>query len=183
MQRFSQRLIALRKERDITQTDLANAMGKKRSTISGYETEGKEPDFDTLCSLTEFFGVTIDYLLGRDNERTPAGVVFRNDNVNFKKHYDALPPELKPVVTELFDDFYVLLNRDMQNARTKHIVLYRDLLHKLKTARNDIKRLVVGNTNDILAILPQLLNLENSLKNEMAAVLDKLLESDLEGQQ
>ena len=61
---FSSRLVSLRKERKMTQTDLANALHKTRSTISGYETEGKEPDYDMLCSIAKYFGVTIDYLLG-----------------------------------------------------------------------------------------------------------------------
>ena len=104
MSRFSNRLISLRKEQKMTQSDLAKLLGKQRSTVSGYETDGKEPDFDTLCTLADHFEVSVDYLLGRDDERRHADVVFRNDNANFKRHYDALPADLKPVVTEILDD-------------------------------------------------------------------------------
>ena len=38
MQKFSNRLISLRKERGLTQEDLAKLINKKRSTVSGYET-------------------------------------------------------------------------------------------------------------------------------------------------
>ena len=68
MQTFSDRLIALRKERGLTQDDLAQIIHKKRSTVSGYETELKEPDFDVVCFLANYFGVSTDYLLGRTDE-------------------------------------------------------------------------------------------------------------------
>ena len=58
MQNFSNRLISLRKERGLTQEDLARLIHKKRSTVSGYETEGKEPDLDTVCWLADYFGVS-----------------------------------------------------------------------------------------------------------------------------
>ena len=51
MQKFSTRLVSLRKERGMTQEELAKALNKKRSTYSGYETEGKEPDLETVCIL------------------------------------------------------------------------------------------------------------------------------------
>ena len=60
MSRFSNRLISLRKEQKMTQSDLAKLLGKQRSTVSGYETDGKEPDFDTLCTLADHFEVSVD---------------------------------------------------------------------------------------------------------------------------
>lgn len=61
---FPQRLASLRKERGLTQTDLAVILERGRSTISGYEVEGKEPSLTTLCFLACYFGVSTDYLLG-----------------------------------------------------------------------------------------------------------------------
>ena len=118
----------------MTQSDLAKLLGKQRSTVSGYETDGKEPDFDTLCTLADHFEVSVDYLLGRDDERRHADVVFRNDNANFKRHYDALPADLKPVVTEILDDVYVMLKRDMQSNNGERLHLYRDLIHGILRA-------------------------------------------------
>lgn len=179
MNDFSQRLIALRKNRNLTQTELANIVGKKRSTISGYELEGKQPDFKTLCSFAKYFEVTTDYLLGHSNEQSHAAAVFQNDSTNFKKHYDGLPPELKVVVAELFDSFYVLFNRDMRNCKSESLVLYRDLINILKCGRSDLKHLISANSSEMNKALPQLFEAENRLKNDVAAVLDKLLETEL----
>lgn len=179
MKLFSDRIISLRKENKITQTDLANAIHKQRSTISGYETGGKEPDYFTLCLLAEYFEVTVDYILGHNDERTHVAAVFQNDSTNFKKHYDGLPPELKVVVTELFDSFYVLLNRDMRNCKSESLLLYRDLINILKCGRSDLKHLISANSSEMNKALPQLFEAENRLKNDVAAVLDKLLETEL----
>ena len=70
MQKFSTRLVSLRKERGMTQEELAKALNKKRSTYSGYETEGKEPDLETVCILAKYFGVSTDYLLGMEDTAT-----------------------------------------------------------------------------------------------------------------
>ncbi|WP_195985324.1 helix-turn-helix transcriptional regulator [Clostridium sp. D33t1_170424_F3] len=181
MKRFSDRIISLRNERRITQTDLANVINKQRSTVSGYETGGKEPDYDTLCRLAEYFDVTVDYLLGRDEERKHADVVFRNDNTNFKKHYDALPPELKPVVTEIFDDFYVLLNRDMRQGRAERLRLYRELIHKLQASRAEIKNYIESNGGNMEPLfLSELMELQNAFKNEVCAILDQIMQADLD---
>lgn len=62
---FSEKLKQLRKEKGLTQEELALAISKNRSTIAGYETERKEPDHETLRKLADYFDVSIDYLLGR----------------------------------------------------------------------------------------------------------------------
>ena len=73
MQKFSTRLISLRKERGLTQEDLAKLIRKKRSTVSGYEIEDKEPEFETICFLAQYFGVSTDYLLGITDDPTWRG--------------------------------------------------------------------------------------------------------------
>lgn len=67
------RLKELRKDYKLTQEQLGKKLGLSRSTIAMYETNASEPDFETLSKLADFFGVSIDYLLGKDttpkNER------------------------------------------------------------------------------------------------------------------
>lgn len=179
---FSSRLISLRKERQMTQTDLANALHKTRSTISGYETEGKEPDYDMLCSIAKYFGVTIDYLLGVAEARTESEVVFINDTNNFKRHYDALPPLTKQTVAKLYDCFYLLLSRDMQNNNAGRLEVYLELFSVLQSSRADIRKLIDscdGQVSDPL-LLSDLIALQNGLKTDVSAVLDKLMQADVD---
>lgn len=68
---FSERLKKLRMEKGITQKELADRLHISRSTIAGYESLGKEPDGEKLCALADFFGVSVDYLLGGTDSREP----------------------------------------------------------------------------------------------------------------
>lgn len=47
--------------------ELGEIIGVAESTISQYETGKREPDFETLLKLGEFFNVSVDYLLRGDN--------------------------------------------------------------------------------------------------------------------
>ncbi len=66
---FGSRLTSLRKERNMTQNDLANLLGISRGTVGMYEIGKNDPDTSTLFKLADFFSVTVDYLLGRDERR------------------------------------------------------------------------------------------------------------------
>lgn len=66
----------LRKEKGLTQTQLANAVGLGRQAYAYYEKGEREPSPETLCKFADFFGVTVDELLGRtpqlfDDARVP----------------------------------------------------------------------------------------------------------------
>lgn len=54
----------LRKEKGITQTDLAKEISTTQDTISLWELGKSYPDIINVVKLCKFFGVTSDYLLG-----------------------------------------------------------------------------------------------------------------------
>jgi len=66
MATFGERLAELRKGKGLSQADLAGFFKLGQSTIGMYETNKREPDSTVLKGFADFFGVTIDYLLGRD---------------------------------------------------------------------------------------------------------------------
>ena len=59
----------LRKEKHLTQEELANRVGVSKAMISAYETEIRYPSYDVLIKLSAVFGVTTDYLLGLEKRR------------------------------------------------------------------------------------------------------------------
>ena len=59
------RIRDLREDRDLRQSDLAEHTGIDQRTISNYETGKTLPDAYALIKLADFFGVSIDYLVGR----------------------------------------------------------------------------------------------------------------------
>lgn len=64
------RLKKLRKERGITQLQLALALNLNQNAISRYESGTREADYRTLILLADYFKVSIDYLLERTDNPT-----------------------------------------------------------------------------------------------------------------
>lgn len=68
---FNEILRQLRTEKNLSQKDVANAIGVDRTTYTKYETGKSQPDFTTIQKLAEFYSVSVDYLLGRTDIRNP----------------------------------------------------------------------------------------------------------------
>lgn len=65
MTQFGEVLAELRKDRSLTQKQLAEEIHVSTSTISNYEIGAHYPDIEKLIELANYFNVTTDYLLGR----------------------------------------------------------------------------------------------------------------------
>lgn len=62
---MTNRIRDLREDCDLRQIDVSEATGIDQKTLSNYETGKTRPDSDSLIKLADFFGVSIDYLVGR----------------------------------------------------------------------------------------------------------------------
>ena len=60
---IGERIYTLRKERSISQEELANELNVSRQSVSKWETNQSMPDFDKIVMLCQFFGITTDELL------------------------------------------------------------------------------------------------------------------------
>ena len=63
------KLKELRKEKRITQVKLSMDLDTTQDSISRYENEEREMDYAMLIRVANYFGVSIDYLLGRTDKR------------------------------------------------------------------------------------------------------------------
>ena len=61
---LSERLKALREQAGLSQNAFARTFGVAQSTVAGWESGAREPNIATIRHLADFFGVTVDYLLG-----------------------------------------------------------------------------------------------------------------------
>ena len=61
------RLKELRKENGITQSELAKSLNVSRSSIAMYENGERIPSYETLEVFSDFFYVSILYLLGKES--------------------------------------------------------------------------------------------------------------------
>lgn len=60
---IGQRIQGLRKQRGISQEKLADKVGVSRQAVSKWESEQSLPDLDRVLLMSEYFGVSTDYLL------------------------------------------------------------------------------------------------------------------------
>lgn len=58
----------------ISQQKLADEISVSRSTIAMWETGGSQPDNDNLMRIADYFNVTVDYLLGREEKPADSGL-------------------------------------------------------------------------------------------------------------
>lgn len=68
---FGRKLKELRLEKNINQSELGKIIGISPSTVGMYEREQRFPDKDILLKIADYFEVTVDYLLGRTDEKIP----------------------------------------------------------------------------------------------------------------
>ena len=73
------RIAQLRKEKHLNQIGLAMKMNISQYMVSAYETGRHQPTMDMLIELSDFFGVSVDYLIGRSNVRMRADEFFATD--------------------------------------------------------------------------------------------------------
>lgn len=75
--KFSEKLLELRKEKGLTQAELAEKLNVSRQTVSNWELGTAGPNLERLSELSEFFGVPLDVLLGDD--AVPPPDLIKND--------------------------------------------------------------------------------------------------------
>ena len=67
--KFKDRLVQLRKELNLTQTDFAEKIGFSRTAVSAWEIGRNEPSNEDTIKIADFFGVSVDYIIGKTNNR------------------------------------------------------------------------------------------------------------------
>lgn len=78
---FSIRLKQLREEKGYSQAVLARKLGVGQSTVGMWENGKNKPHNSYLTMLSEIFGVSTDYLLGRSDDRTGAAQQQEDDEL------------------------------------------------------------------------------------------------------
>ena len=91
---FSKNLLKLRKERKITQENLANYLGVTKAAISKWELNQSYPDITLLPIIASYFDISIDKLLGYES------------HINDEEVRMLYKELIKEFSTEKFDDVY-----------------------------------------------------------------------------
>lgn len=82
MDTFGDRLRHLRNERNLHQSELGEMLELSPSAIGSYERNLREPSYDHLIKMADLFGVSLDYLLCRTEERLTVSDYTRRDTIS-----------------------------------------------------------------------------------------------------
>ena len=102
---FSQRLRELRKERGLTQEELAKKLELAKSSISMYENGKRKPSFEVLEMFADFFNVNLDTLYGTSPVNNSYFKCTPEEEMMIKK-FRCLPPTGKQSVLSILDIQY-----------------------------------------------------------------------------
>ena len=105
------RLKELRSEKNLTQAEVAEAIGTSQRNIGRWENESNEPTADFILRLANFFECSVDYLLGREDDF---------GNITIK---EASPFPLPAAEEELLNDF-----RKLPAELRRRAIAYMDKL-------------------------------------------------------
>lgn len=83
MQIFQTRLSELRKQKNLSQKELANILKTNNSSVCDWERGRTQPDMETIVNIALFFETSADYLLGLEDE---TGAKTYGNYINFGTH-------------------------------------------------------------------------------------------------
>ena len=93
---ISEKILKLRKEKGLSQEAFAEKLGVSRQSVSKWESSGALPDIDKIIAMSELFGVSTDYLLGKKNSPE-----LKPEEIRILKLYNSLSENNKKLAFDL----------------------------------------------------------------------------------
>lgn len=140
---LGERLAHLRKEKGLSQAELARLLGLGQSTIAMYEKNRRTPDPATLERLADFFHVSVDYLLGRTGRSLRSETTKDSNEASF-----FMAPELRQTLIDpMFSDLLKRipsLTREEKESLAEHWSWALSIIEKARLRR---KKALTGKNN------------------------------------
>lgn len=111
------RLKELRHEKNLSQTDIAKALGVTRQAISLYEKGDREPKLETWQKLADFFNVPVDYLLGISKDRSTLTI----DDLNTEEQ------EAYERITDMLSQEYPQTRPEFNRSKIGQLLINSDI--------------------------------------------------------
>lgn len=92
--KLDEKLVRLRKEKGLTQLELAEAVKVSRQAVSKWESGGGMPSTENLMGLSELYGVSVDYLLNKEDRDPEDGNVSKDTT---EKSFESVGEEKRRV--------------------------------------------------------------------------------------
>lgn len=100
---FSENLKNLRKSTECTQRKLASQLGLSANTVCEWEKGRSEPSIASIIKMADFFDVSVDYLLGLEDDFGARVVAPMHDNASLTEKEKALLKAFRNLLPETQD--------------------------------------------------------------------------------
>ena len=115
---IGKKIFDLRKENGKTQKEIALYLKISQQANANYESNKREPDIDTLIKIADYFNVSVDYLLGKsENKKQPA-----DENISeLDKELIKIMSKLTPAEAVRVRDFVsgLIANREANSSQNQ----------------------------------------------------------------
>ena len=116
---FGDILKKLRKDKNLTQDELAQKINSSRSNIANYENGKNMPSVEILQKLSELFDVSTDYLLGKSDQRNPEKVNIEEVDVAFSSGYKGLNDTNKMIIQNTLEALLAKQEKEKKDKENK----------------------------------------------------------------
>ena len=106
------RIKMLRIQNKLTQKQLCKILNIAQPTLSGYETDNFQPDNNTLFKIADYFGETIDYVLGREGPKNRMSLMRQVKGLSFKQIAETLNID-EPTYIDIESEFFPIKDEQL----------------------------------------------------------------------
>ena len=114
MKMFGQLLGTLRRERNLSQSKVAKDLGISQALLSHYENGAREPKLDFVIKICDYYDISVDYVLGRDQRRRPPSFPGSKGFENVS--------ELISMISETIKDLETRQNHELSSAAVDYLL-------------------------------------------------------------
>ncbi len=111
------RLRELRIEKGLLQSDIAKIINKGERTVGFYETGERDMNTETLAILSDFFNVSIDYLLGKTDIKNPEKVNIDDADIAFVSGIKGLNETNKMIIKNTLEALLAKQEKDNEEKK------------------------------------------------------------------
>lgn len=98
------RLYELRSEKNLSQRDMAKILNISQGTYNNWENANTQPSIEQLIAIAEFFGVTVDYLIGNTDDFGNVNYSLNEEQRKYLSLLARVNPQTKPAVIAILEE-------------------------------------------------------------------------------
>lgn len=118
---FGKTILELRKQKKVTQDEMAAELGVTAAAVSKWENNYTLPDILMLCAMADYFDVTTDALLGRTVEKKYAVIASQTPELGSK--IEALAKRYGISATAIHQDYALALRNAEEDITVDYLIV------------------------------------------------------------